>query len=492
MEKGTFVAALTDNAMVDGIFVTSDVVRLSDKNGRPYWAFNLCDTTGSIQAKIWSQRGTLTPQELPARAFVRVHGQVSTFREVMQVRVDTITVLSEQECAQLDMAEFAPPSPYDGAACMDELMELVRRETAGTCWERLVTTFFADEKMRTDFINASAARSMHHAGRGGLAAHSLEVCKICLAMADLFPVLDRAILATSALFHDIGKLEEMHTDPFEVNYTVPGSLIGHIVLGISMLHKACEQAAIPAAQRDHFFHLLLSHHGRTEYGAVKEPSTMEAMVLSTADFLDAKLNTMQGLLDKVAPGELTALAREFGRSLYKPEPSRPVSSEIPASPAQAAAQSPARASQAPQPAAAPQAQADTESARESRASSAQRTRTAARRPAPDSAHGPAHGSAPEPGPLPDTGIRGSEMDMPSGPAWPSGPVWEDGYLDSLTSIHAGFGADAGLTPRDGFDSAAPAASTASASAAREAVGEKPEKAEKPEKPKTTPLLDLLK
>lgn len=510
MDKGIFIAALSENATVDGIFVTSDVSRLSDKNGNPYWAFTLCDASGSIPAKIWSQRGVLTPRELPGRAFVHVHGQVGKFRDAMQMRVDTLTVLGEQESAQLNMDDFTPPSPYDGEACMAELMDIVHREVAGTCWERLVAAVFADEGLRRDFATASAARVIHHAGRGGLAAHSLEVCRICLAMADLFPSLDRAILATGALFHDIGKLEEMHTDPFEVTYTVPGSLIGHIVLAITMLQKACEQADIPAAQRDHLFHLILSHHGRVDYGAVKEPSTMEAMVLSTADYLDAKLNTMQGLLDKVAPGELTGLAREFGRCIWRPVPDRPGQgsaepTQTQASPAaapaqqpvQAPAQQPARSARtvqpaqavqpAPQPAQVPAGSTATASAPR-RTERGQRTRSAARKSG--------QAAPAEPGPLPDSGVRGSEMDM---------PVWEDDYLESLVSIAAGYVPEAGdedsfgntagpagpAAPAVPAGQAAPSAGHAARPAAQDTTGHQTGEPAR-ERQKSAPLLDLLK
>lgn len=318
MEKGIFVSDINEfTPVIEGIFVTCDVAKLNDKNGNPYWSLGLSDSTGTVQAKIWSQRGVLQPRELQSRSFVHVRGQANKFRDNLQVRIDALTVLAQAECKGLRLEDYFPPSPYDGEKGMTELMDLVMKEVAGTPWERLVQVFFGDEENRRAFVNSSAARSMHHAGRGGLVIHTLEVCRICLAMADLFPVLDRPTLVTGALFHDIGKLEEMHTDPFEVSYTIPGNLIGHIVLGVAMLGKACEKADIPAPMRDHLFHLVLSHHGRIEFGAVREPASMEAIVLASADYMDAKLNTMQGLLEDVEEGALTPMQREFGRALYR-------------------------------------------------------------------------------------------------------------------------------------------------------------------------------
>ena len=231
MEKGIFVSDINEfTPVIEGIFVTCDVAKLNDKNGNPYWSLGLSDSTGTVQAKIWSQRGVLQPRELQSRSFVHVRGQANKFRDNLQVRIDALTVLAQAECEGLRLEDYFPPSPYDGEKGMAELMDLVMKEVAGTPWERLVQVFFGDEENRRAFVNSSAARSMHHAGRGGLVIHTLEVCRICLAMADLFPVLDRPTLVTGALFHDIGKLEEMHTDPFEVSYTIPGNLIGILSL----------------------------------------------------------------------------------------------------------------------------------------------------------------------------------------------------------------------------------------------------------------------
>ena len=414
MEKGIFVSDISENTpLIEGVFVTCDVAKLNDKNGNPYWSLGLSDSTGTVQAKIWSQRGVLQPLELQSHCFVHVRGQVNKFRDTLQVRIDTIAELAGAERAALDLADYVPPSPYDGEKGMQELMDLVHREVAGTAWERLVQVFFGDEENRRAFVNASAARSMHHVGRGGLVAHVLEVCRICLAMADLFPCLDRATLVTGALFHDIGKLEEMHTDPFEVTYTIPGNLIGHIVLGVAMLGKACEKADIPAPMRDHLFHLVLSHHGRIEYGAVKEPASMEAVVLASADYMDAKLNTMQGLLEDVPEGSLTPMQREFGRALYK---------------AVRSDSGHARESAEQQPAAqAPhcdrQGQTEPETKPQPDAAALRRATPAELR---------ARGSRAQASGKRQDKSTASEIPHPMDASEP--PQWEDGYLESLTSL----------------------------------------------------------
>lgn len=319
LQKGNFIQDMVEKYQnVEGIFVTSDVNKGTDKNSNPYWSLTLNDVTGSVQAKIWAVNGVLSPENLESRVFVRVRGQVNFYRDTKQLRIDALQVLTDEEKAVLRLEDYVPPSPYNGEALMQELMQLVDQAVAGTPWERLVHAYFDEEANRQAFLNASAARAVHHVGRGGLVAHTLEVCRVCQALTELFPALDRPALLTAALFHDIGKVREMETDVFEVSYTTQGNLIGHIVLGVAMLEPYCQKAELPGPLKDHLFHLILSHHGRIDYGAVKEPATMEAVVLSSADYLDAKLNTMAGLFEQLQEGQFTPMQREFGRALFKP------------------------------------------------------------------------------------------------------------------------------------------------------------------------------
>ena len=278
LQKGNFIQDMVEKYQnIEGIFVTSDVNRGTDKNSNPYWSLTLNDVTGAVQAKIWAVNGALSPENLESRSFVRVRGQVNFYRDTKQLRIDALQVLTNEEKAELRLEDYAPPSPYNGEALMQELMQLVEHAVAGSPWERLVHAYFDEEANRQAFLNASAARAVHHVGRGGLVAHTLEVCRVCQAMTELFPQLDRPALLTAALFHDIGKVREMETDIFEVSYTTQGNLIGHIVLGVAMLEPYCQQAGLPAPLQDHLFHMILSHHG-----------------------------------------QFTPMQREFGRALYRP------------------------------------------------------------------------------------------------------------------------------------------------------------------------------
>ena len=307
LQKGMSVTEITQiNQTLAGIFRVTNVQRQAKSNGEPYWSLKLSDSSGSIAAKRWPSNRVLTPQELPEGSYAEVTGVSNTFANMMQLRIDSIRVLSDKEAAELDIREFTPASPYDGEACTREVLELADRETAQTPWNRLIHAFFDVPDNRKAFAWGSAAKCVHHAGVGGLAAHTLEVCKTCLAIASVYEDIDRPALVTAALFHDIGKLQEMETTGFETTYTVPGYLMGHMVLGVAMLAPYCRQAELPTALEQHFTHLILSHHGTVEFGAVTPPATKEAIILAEADMLSAKLNCMAAAVSKLAEGEVEA------------------------------------------------------------------------------------------------------------------------------------------------------------------------------------------
>ncbi len=303
LQKGMFITEITQgNQNLKGIFRISDVQQQAKNNGEPFWSFRLNDASGSLPAKRWPVQGQLSPQELPENSYASIQGVSNVFNNSIQVRIDSIQLLTKEEEASLSTDDFRPASPYDGAGCTKELLELADRETASTPWHRLIHAFFDDPANKEAFAGASAAKSIHHAGIGGLAAHTLEVCKTSLAIASVYENIDRPALLAGALFHDIGKLQEMETTDFETSYTAQGYLMGHLVLGVTMLAPYCRKAELPKPLEEHLFHLILSHHGSIEYGAVTLPATREAMILAESDMLSAKLNSMAIAAKDLAEG----------------------------------------------------------------------------------------------------------------------------------------------------------------------------------------------
>ena len=167
------------------------------------------------------------------------------------------------------------------------------------------------------FKFSSAAKSVHHGFVGGLLEHTLSVTKLCEYYTQAYPVLNRDLLITAAIFHDIGKTKELSAFPVN-DYTDDGQLLGHIMIGAEMIHDAVRQIpGFPAKLESELKHCILAHHGELEYGSPKKPALAEAMALNLADNADAKMQTLKEIFKDKKAGEWLGYNRLFESNLRK-------------------------------------------------------------------------------------------------------------------------------------------------------------------------------
>lgn len=250
-----------------------------------YLDLTLCDPTGRVPAKVWENAGEIT-ERFQQGDVVAVQGMAETYRGELQLRLDSVRAVPDDEA---DPTAFLPRSQKDMAVVERRLAEVAKSIVTPDLRE-LVTGFFRDPEFRRGFFTAPGAKVMHHAYVGGLAEHTWEVVEICLCVAEVFPQLDRDLLLTAAILHDIGKMEELRWDT-AFDYTDVGQLVGHIVLGERRVREAAEAISdFPEELRLRLSHMLLSHHGTKEYGSPVEPMTAEAIALHHAEDLGAKVN----------------------------------------------------------------------------------------------------------------------------------------------------------------------------------------------------------
>lgn len=309
MQKGIFVKDMAAPNEAEGVFVITLAAQGSSRNG-PYWRLVLADASGSVEAKIWSPLSASFPA-LHTGSFFYAHGRVSTFRDQLQFTVEEGRLLSPEEGAALDLADFMPASPYPLDAMMDELMGLIREEFRYKPWRKLVDGVFKNEELREAFRTCPAAKGVHHAYAGGLLEHTLSVFKLCRRLADQYPELDRQTLLAGALFHDFGKIREF-SGGIANDYTDEGRLLGHLEICVEMLAPYLERSGLEPELQRHLKHLVLSHHGTLEFGAVRVPQTAEALVLHYADNIDAKMAQCRG------PGSPSWAKARAGRPIRPP------------------------------------------------------------------------------------------------------------------------------------------------------------------------------
>lgn len=287
---------LKANDEVHSVFLLSAAELRQKRNGQPYWRLELRDATGKLEANIWDAPGDFS--DLAAGQMVNINGRVSLFRDQLQVTVEDLSVLTDEERNSQNLNDFLPASPRPAADMLADAEDLCRAELTYTPWRNFALTVLKDEDIRERLQSAPAAKNIHHAYVGGLLEHMLSVARLCLSMADHYPELDRQTLLTAALFHDIGKLDEMEGG-LSTEYTDAGRLLGHIVQGLARLEPfladAVESGGLEPGLALHFRHLIASHHGELEFGSPRQPATAEAFILHHADNVDAKVAQWRAL-----------------------------------------------------------------------------------------------------------------------------------------------------------------------------------------------------
>ena len=258
------------------------------KTGKEYGNLILQDKTGTIEAKIWdlSSPGV---GEFDAMDYVHIEADVTLFQNANQLNVRRIRTAREGEYEE---ADYLPVSKKEIGKMYEELLGFVRSVKNPWLNQLLSGYFVEDKEFAKAFQFHSAAKTVHHGFVGGLLEHTLSVVKLCDYYAGYYKTLNRDLLLTAAMFHDIGKMQELSRFP-ENDYTDDGQLLGHIMIGTEMISERIRQIPdFPPRLASELKHCILAHHGELEYGSPKKPALLEALALNFADNTDAKMETM--------------------------------------------------------------------------------------------------------------------------------------------------------------------------------------------------------
>lgn len=263
------------------------------KNGKSYDNVIIQDRTGTLDAKIWDPNN-VGIADFEAMDYIEVYGDVTSFNGALQVNVKRVRKCGEGE---YDESEYMPVSRKNLDEMYTGLLKIID-SIQNTYLQALLKKFFVeDEAFALRFKRASAAKSVHHGFIGGLLEHTLGVTKLCEYYCTAYPVLNRDLLLTAAICHDIGKTREISAFPAN-DYTDEGQFLGHIVMGSEMIgQKAGEIPGFPPVLAMELKHCILAHHGEYEFGSPKKPALIEALALNYADDTDAKMETFTEILE---------------------------------------------------------------------------------------------------------------------------------------------------------------------------------------------------
>lgn len=288
-----FIQEFFEGCRVSGIYLCKHKQAAVTKNGKPYENVILQDKTGTIDAKIWDPNSQGI-DDFDALDYIEVVGDVSSFAGALQLSIKRARKAQEGE---FDPADYLPVSKRNIEEMYAELLELAKSVKNPYLSQLLELFFMKNEPFIKRFKFNSAAKSVHHGFVGGLLEHTVSVTKLCDYYAAAYPVLNRDLLLTAAMFHDIGKTKEISEFPIN-DYTDDGQLLGHIMIGAEMLHDAIREIpGFPIKLESELKHCILAHHGELEYGSPKKPALMEAAALNMADNTDAKMETFTEIFD---------------------------------------------------------------------------------------------------------------------------------------------------------------------------------------------------
>ncbi|MDZ5470198.1 3'-5' exoribonuclease YhaM [Bacillus sp. 31A1R] len=281
-------------------------------NGKPFLTLIFQDQSGDIEAKLWDASDEDEKRYSP-QSIVKVQGDILNYRGRNQLKLKQIRPSTPTDAVKLeDFLESAPVSKDEMNSKITQYIFEMKNPNIQRITRHLL------KKHQNAFIEFPAATKNHHEFVSGLAYHVVSMLDLAKAISDLYPSLDKDLLYAGVILHDLGKVIEL-SGPISTTYTVEGNLLGHITIMVTEIGKAADELGISGEEVMILQHIVLSHHGKAEWGSPKPPLIKEAEILHYIDNLDAKMNMLDRALERVKPGEYTE--RVFAldqRSFYKP------------------------------------------------------------------------------------------------------------------------------------------------------------------------------
>lgn len=298
------------NRFADLVCAISDKQQRTASNGNVFLSCRLRDSSGERKA-IWFSPPAEALEAVAGARLVRVKGFVEGRNPIYMGDIKIEDCCPEPEPD--DLSPYLPPLPHDHAAQRARFFDMVRAVSNPALFALLKEIFDPKGELWAQFETAPAAKNMHHAYRGGLLEHSAEVAQLCERVACTLPHLDRDLLITAALLHDIGKVQEMDIGLSAGEYTAAGNLIGHVVLGAQIVCSAAEKIPdLPLTLKNELLHLILSHHNRPEHGAAKIPMSAEAIILCSCDLMSARAAQCREALERGVSEDFASSKEIFG------------------------------------------------------------------------------------------------------------------------------------------------------------------------------------
>ena len=311
--KKTFVDQIKAGDAVEDVFVLSEKTVSQKRDGKNYLNVTIADKTGSLKGVVWDHADRIA-ERVRSGSVVSVQGTVGEYKGSLQFVIKQMSPCDE---ARVDLADFIPKTAHNIDGMFDRLTSITA-EIRTECLQALLEAFWRDAALMEKFKTAPAAKKMHHAYIGGLLEHTLSMAVLVERIAGHYAGIDRDLLLTGVVLHDLGKVHEFDYR-FTIDYSDAGRLLSHIVIGLELLDEKLKAVPdFPEETATLLKHMIISHHGIRDYGSPEPPKTLEAVLLNFIDEIDSKINGIREFMAAEDPNEpWTSYHRVLERHFYK-------------------------------------------------------------------------------------------------------------------------------------------------------------------------------
>lgn len=280
---------IDNNSLVEGFCIIKSIDKKTSSKGDTYLDMTLGDSDGEINGKLWRYSAEIHG-DYDANQIVKVRGTISQYNGTDQLRIERIRPTTLED--NIKAEDFVKSADFSGEEMYDELLNITLSFNDENL-KLLVSEILKDNRLK--LLYWPAAFKLHHALRGGLLFHTLSIVRLAQAVCEIYPFVDRELLISGAVLHDIAKLSEFEVADTGIatGYSVQGNLLGHLAMGAMVINKYAEKLGTDKKTATLLEHMVLSHHGEPEFGAAVRPSFIEAELLSELDLMDSRMFEMR-------------------------------------------------------------------------------------------------------------------------------------------------------------------------------------------------------
>lgn len=312
MDYNIFISDMYIGQELEGFYILKDASAKTTAAGKPFLSGVLSDITGSVEMKVWDYTGPVGASDIGK--VVKIRGVVTDFKGALQVNVSRIRLASATD--SYDTASLVPAAPIDAEAELQEVYALVA-QIGDSEYQSVCRTML--ERHIDEFRSIPAAKSVHHGFTSGLLMHTANMMKLADFLAGLYPdALDRDLLLSGTLLHDFAKAREFAFSELGMvtDYTVNGNLLGHLVMGAQEICDVCRELNVSEKKSVLLQHMILSHHGKPEFGAAVIPQCAEAELLYYIDCIDSRMEIYAETLATLPEGSFSPRIFALEKRIY--------------------------------------------------------------------------------------------------------------------------------------------------------------------------------